>query len=239
MKQIALGFIQYCQDYDETTPKGIAMAAPVSAGRLNWMCELDPYVKSTGVYFCPSDPTVASAGNFVESYAINANFGPVNSPYSEPATTLVNPALASQFRVPVRTVMLVEIKGMDKGNLSPSAQGALSSRGTGSNSFCLPTGVDCGTPSGSWGVRYVTGYFSNTSSGGQAAFTTDARHNNGANYALCDGHVKWLKGDSVSEGFNNPTKGSCAVVNDNWYASNTEVSNCTLAPNQQATFSIF
>ena len=54
-KQIALGFKQYLQDYDELYP---------TVG--NWAPALDPYMKSTQIFKCPSD---SAAGT--NSYAYN------------------------------------------------------------------------------------------------------------------------------------------------------------------------
>jgi prepilin-type N-terminal cleavage/methylation domain-containing protein/prepilin-type processing-associated H-X9-DG protein len=238
LKQIGLGFVQYMQDYDEATPKGILYVASVSGGRDNWIYELNAYVQSTGVYTCPDDTTTPSSGDFVDSYAINANFGVGDNDPNNPQA----PAILSQFRMPVKTILLCEIHGMSNGNACPSCQGALSSRGQAISGydFCYPTGTDCGSASASLGVRYATGYFTNTTTAGQAYdFIAAPYHSGGANYAFCDGHVKWLLGSLVSEGYNNPSTGNCAVVNDAWYASNTSASGCSVGANQQVTFSIY
>ena len=61
LKQIALGFMQYTQDYDErmpptatssTTPYPTNNAA--SNGTWLWMHEIFPYVKSNQIFVCPS-----------------------------------------------------------------------------------------------------------------------------------------------------------------------------------------
>lgn len=56
LKQLGLGIQQYAQDYDETYPAsyvwtGAAWASP----RLTWKAMIEPYVKSTQVYSCPSN----------------------------------------------------------------------------------------------------------------------------------------------------------------------------------------
>src|SRR5665213_963172 len=57
-KQLGLGLIQYAQDNDEFFVCGInANGDPVNGK--GWAGEVYPYVKSTSVYHCPDDPTVA------------------------------------------------------------------------------------------------------------------------------------------------------------------------------------
>jgi prepilin-type N-terminal cleavage/methylation domain-containing protein/prepilin-type processing-associated H-X9-DG protein len=50
MKQLGLAIIQYTQDYDENLPNSTL------AGVGSWRWMIYPYVKSTGVYKCPSNP---------------------------------------------------------------------------------------------------------------------------------------------------------------------------------------
>lgn len=61
-KQLGLAIIQYVQDYDETYPIG-AQADSSNPDAIftwvigqTWMRNVEPYVKSTAVYRCPSDP---------------------------------------------------------------------------------------------------------------------------------------------------------------------------------------
>src|SRR5579872_1765147 len=54
-KQLGLGFVQYVQDNDETYPlDGAYSGTDLGQG---WGGQIYPYVKSTGVYHCPDDPT--------------------------------------------------------------------------------------------------------------------------------------------------------------------------------------
>ena len=68
LKQLGLAFIQYTQDYDEQFPRG------VTALNNGWAGEIFPYVKSTGIYHCPDDPT---AGDHI-SYAENQRIAGLN-----------------------------------------------------------------------------------------------------------------------------------------------------------------
>jgi len=56
VKQLLLGVMQYTQDYDELYPKwdgGASWGMPEGTGW--WMNQIQPYVKSTGLFACPSD----------------------------------------------------------------------------------------------------------------------------------------------------------------------------------------
>ena len=51
LKQIGLGIVQYSQDYDERMPGQGLNNQPTT---LQWMDRIEPYVKSTQLYSCPS-----------------------------------------------------------------------------------------------------------------------------------------------------------------------------------------
>lgn len=74
LKQIGLGFFQYTQDYDEKFPL-VSTTATVAAatnpqlqnhaaGEVGWAEILQPYLKSTQIFQCPSEtnPPVATGG---------------------------------------------------------------------------------------------------------------------------------------------------------------------------------
>jgi prepilin-type N-terminal cleavage/methylation domain-containing protein/prepilin-type processing-associated H-X9-DG protein len=222
-KQIALAFIQYLQDYDEATPQGICAVINTPVAKENWVDELYPYVKSTGVFTCPDDPTVPLSSTYtVESYAINANFsadGQTNAPKG--------PMLTAQMNAPTVTVLLCEITGFSRGNIADNTQGALSTVGHENSALCLPSG-DCGTAAPSWGARYATGYFNNTYFPlNFNAFAPQAYHSDGSNYAFADGHVKWMKATQVSVGYNANSSTQCGQANDGYVAQGTGASNCS------------
>ncbi|RYG58657.1 DUF1559 domain-containing protein [bacterium] len=52
LKQIGLGLMQYTQDYDEVMPRHWQSG---SGGNVCWNQVLQPYIKSTQVFQCPSD----------------------------------------------------------------------------------------------------------------------------------------------------------------------------------------
>jgi hypothetical protein len=74
MKLIGLGLAQYEQDYDNRLPSRQTVNA---AGKLlSWRLALFPYIKSTRVFQCPSDPAAGlpdvEHDGFPRSYAVNS-----------------------------------------------------------------------------------------------------------------------------------------------------------------------
>src|SRR3954471_18682394 len=65
LKQIALGIKQYVQDYDERYP----LEQAGGANRTGWAIQVQPYLKSSQIFQCPSEPTAA------------AHFSPTDSDY--------------------------------------------------------------------------------------------------------------------------------------------------------------
>ena len=86
-KQLGLGFLQYVQDYDEAYPCGIIRWAGSAGGA--WAATVYPYVKSTGVFTCPDDPTPSGGTSTAVSYQYNMNIavmplaGKLNAPESQ------------------------------------------------------------------------------------------------------------------------------------------------------------
>lgn len=85
LKQIALGIMQYTQDYDEYLPKeaprGDAMLetgfpAALSGGQYihMWMHSIHPYVKSAQVFNCPS-ANYSYVNNYTGAYLARTSYG--------------------------------------------------------------------------------------------------------------------------------------------------------------------
>ena len=81
LKQIGLGVLQYTQDYDEFYPMGTWQYNGTSAPEVRWSQSIQPYVKSTQLFMCPSNPnndqvTSAAVGPYPAiniSYAANSH----------------------------------------------------------------------------------------------------------------------------------------------------------------------
>jgi prepilin-type N-terminal cleavage/methylation domain-containing protein/prepilin-type processing-associated H-X9-DG protein len=99
-------------------------------------------------------------------------------------------------------------------------------------------------------VKYATGVFSLTPGANYWSFYPyqgGGRHSGGSNFVLADGHAKWLRGGTITAGWDNPTAGNAGGTsvcpqgggtlpnNTGLCAANTAAVNGTL----QATFSVY
>ncbi len=200
-KQIGLGFLQYAQDYDEYPPDG----AIVNYG-LGWASQIYSYVKSTAVYTCPDDnnttPAATVAGHppyTVVSYGYNKNLTP------SPSKTA--PITLSRLNQPSRTVLLYEATG----NMYGCPMDLTLDRSQdGNGNSDDDTGLDQSTTMTVSGqLIHISGQFATGPLLGHSYSDTHVppylggptgRHSDGANYLLCDGHAKWLRGAAVSSG---------------------------------------
>ena len=221
-KQLGLAIIQYTQDFDEYFPVGVGSGA-------GWGGAIYSYVKSQGVFTCPSDAKQILVPSNV-SYVYNANLAQNANDCGNPAANVVLSKLVS----PSVTVMMFEAT---TGNVttaytynltSPNENGAIpytasssgcnstrptdegSTFGTGGN--CANYGISPGTGDmGSRGCTYYKGQSCNT------AALTPARHNGGSNFLACDGHVKWALPGQVSDSIDaaNSTDAQRMALNGN------------------------
>lgn len=190
-KQIGLAMLQYMQDSDQTFPNG---NGPGGSG---WAGEVYPYIRSTNVFICPDD--IGAHGGAVESYGINEilvdsyNHWPDNTP-------LGGPMSLGQLNAPARTVLVCEIVECTTGGAytspsnpqettSPSVDGLSYSSYRGENLNVSSTACTNDAMGTQIGAVY----------GGSLHA---ARHQNGSNFLLADGHSKYFNPGRVSPGFN-------------------------------------
>jgi len=199
-KQLGLAFMQYAEDYDERLP--------TSSNGAGWVGELISYTKSKGVYGCPDDTsTLSNAQSYTPvSYAYNVNIGgdgvnSVGTGWVPPVPQVIVGAL-SQLNAPANTVLLFEwLTGSQTSSGAPYYTGeSCSDAANGdqyeSNGAGVP-GCEGAYATGPMGTTAVAGESTRNNNYPQIA----ARHTNGANYLLTDGHAKWLRPSSVSTGW--------------------------------------
>jgi len=195
LKQIGLGFMMYIQDYDEkfppylinyttspTAPNGVTPSNPYA-----WSDALQPYIKSTQVYQCPSQSGSAPVGSAGGPFAGQAD--PTKWGYTD---YWYNSMLNKQSDAIVVSPSLTVLAG--DGNAGNAYYFYDGCRITGNSSD-----IDCdgSTP-------YITMW-------SERQYGLFSRHLDGINYAFADGHVKWLKSSIVDGG--TTISGSNAVLN--------------------------
>ncbi len=199
LKQLGLGFMQYVQDYDETFPCGTTQTATTSGG-MGWAGQVYPYVKSVGVFTCPSDTYKNNSGPTftVGSYGYNQHLD-AGPGAGNPAGIMP----LSKLTAPTMTVCLFEVTG----NLIPN--GLTYGFATNEAFSCAGIGYNNGALNGAnpaLGGGYATGDMGTPFT--VAVTIKAARHAGAANWLACDGHVKWIHGELVSNGIDPATPNS-------------------------------
>ena len=197
LKQLGLGMIQYAQDYDETYPIGEEFSSPGSGIYLGygWGGRIYSYVKNSQVYVCPSD-TSKNVNRI--SYGYNMAVGRAG----QGGIFGIAGKLAT-FNQTTKTILLLETTGNIAdvaGNDTIVTAMSVAADGTAANI----TGSQGSTP---W---LQTGALDNGSTCITTNLNCQARHLEGANYLLADGHVKWYKSTAVSPGLKNTSETAAA-----------------------------
>jgi prepilin-type N-terminal cleavage/methylation domain-containing protein/prepilin-type processing-associated H-X9-DG protein len=187
MKQFGQAFLQYAQDYDERFPQGrgyVPLTDDSPYNTAGWAGQVWTYVKSKGVFTCPSDNTgnAPSPSQQRISYAMNdALMGDQVAGHAGASLATLNAAAL--------TVLLCETQN-SWSDPSDFTNELTSPGATGDTYFWG------GRPGpGVSGTVYATG-----SIPGQSIQVVPGRHNGGANWLAADGHVKWLLGTRISGG---------------------------------------
>jgi prepilin-type N-terminal cleavage/methylation domain-containing protein/prepilin-type processing-associated H-X9-DG protein len=199
LKQIALGVFMYNQDYDEELPTitvntSVNYEAALTAGNASsapygWADALQPYLKSTQIFQCPSEnvgPNVdATLGEYTD-YWINGNAAGKAD---------------AQFDAPAVTVLLGD--GQGGSTSAATGTGSSSEDWIGSSRYVSYGGSPAACAGAATAVPAVFGPGAH-------------RHLTGANIAFADGHVKWEKGvsdtSSTSAGIMNECWGTANGV---------------------------
>ena len=214
-KQIGIAFLQYVQDYDETYPIGNGYSNYPSNGMdsacatgpchpgCGWAGPIYPYLKSTGVFACPSE--LGQAVNWVSS----DGFTMISYGYNNNLTNLP----AGQFSAVASTVLSYEMAGCaaviaPKSALAWTALDYYSPAGNFDEaSYTLPgTNATVAAGYGMMGWPGGNNTYGNVAApvgaiGGICAFyVVQPRHTGASNYLLADGHAKFMQGTVVSAG---------------------------------------
>jgi prepilin-type N-terminal cleavage/methylation domain-containing protein/prepilin-type processing-associated H-X9-DG protein len=214
-KQLGIGLMSYAQDYDETYPfcyrylndGGVWGAGGGAGGYEHWSACIDPYVKSTQLFVCPSDPNKGLAPtNAFDMQVPRISYIANETVFARPRAFFQVVGL-SAVEEPAGLISLAEITNY------PFAIGG--SSGPSGAAYKSHRPVNCTTP---WNndTGWTPPYAQLTAADAQNAFAAAAaatgmmdestphikyispdRHNGGANYTFFDGHSKFQKFDST------------------------------------------
>ena len=187
MKQLALGTIMYCSDYDDRFPFAWSSVfyngnTQIGGHVMHWTYEVYPYVKNLQIYACPSTstaPAITVTGWGPEPF-INGDYG-MNGALG---CMGMGGGAAAGWWIPLkqgelyRPAELIAIKTTEAAgcmytyNLDRAiAEGALTNP-------AAPWDYNSYNPT--WKYPYA-----------------EVRHNNGGNMGFADGHAKWLSREKL------------------------------------------
>jgi prepilin-type N-terminal cleavage/methylation domain-containing protein/prepilin-type processing-associated H-X9-DG protein len=209
-KQIGLGLIQYTQDFDERWPSGLQNGAttPPMNGE-GWAAQAYAYIKDSGVYKDPDDPTSNGAvASITPTGGTATNYPTVPVSYAYNSNIANGPCVNSSFSSPANTVVLSSVTNVTSPITAPEewftggGTYSVSAAGDGIALSNEPTG---GTNALTGGAGYTTGDGLGNEYAPSAALatpfaSTTGVHDGGADYLAADGHVKYLLPQHVSPG---------------------------------------
>ncbi|HEX5322149.1 MAG TPA: DUF1559 domain-containing protein [Capsulimonadaceae bacterium] len=225
-RQVGLSILQYIQDFDEHFPVGFQ-----TDNGIGWAGSVQNYVKSAGVFKCPDDATQSISGtNFsADSYAMNSNLvgggntGALAS-LGAPASSVMVVEITNDTAAVTdptedttaggRAYNQVPTNGtpaQTSPTMSATADGvseADTNQTAADGIYCIwnATGGTNSRSTGGTSPQYDTGDLGARWPSATAQpvdfFGLTGRHNDGANYLMGDGHVKFLLPVKVSTGIN-------------------------------------
>lgn len=184
LKQLALGVIQYTQDYDETFPilesaGGSASTAPPYSNPRGWADSVWVYTKSIEILQCPSEPTIGDASPFASCTIAPLNTKGFNDYWINTKLVDRDGFNSGSLRArPVAEVVFPSFTVMAGDSLAGSSrQHTEGCDFVDSCSFATPP--------------FLARFPVNLSATPALGFL--GRHFEGENIAFVDGHVKWYK----------------------------------------------
>jgi len=176
IKQLSLALEMYRTDWDGIYP--LHSHKELGNPGWRWMRMLIPYVKNTGVHTCPSSATGVTLTSSTQVYGYNYQYlGNGRADATGNPMLLVGDA---QITAPSETIAMADSAGL---------VGLIGTADEGKSGYS----IDPPLPNPLFGVYY----------GGTAAPEDQAgiapRHNEGAVFGFCDGHVKWMRPEVAYE----------------------------------------
>jgi len=182
LKQIGLGLMQYTQDYDERLPRSwIAVEGKPEYYR--WMDVVQPYVKSTQLFTCPSDST--------NKPFVTSTTEPVKSPSGANRSTAELGSYGMNIAYWDGADNYTGLQdGMAISRIASTATTVFATDGGGNNNGEIAWQNVANTN--------AAGFINNTSNPPSLGTWAVARHLEMMNTLFCDGHVKSMKLDALN-----------------------------------------
>jgi prepilin-type N-terminal cleavage/methylation domain-containing protein/prepilin-type processing-associated H-X9-DG protein len=198
MKQLGLSVLQYTLDNDGKLMGYVATRSDGSTtSDWNRFEAMQSYIKNHQVMFCPSAPKYASTASITGAWATQYGF---------PADSTNKPIQTAVVRVwpPGPGINHTTTTALD--SLPDASRTCL----LGETNYSSPTN------SNYLNNGYGGSVFGSTSNDALINWVNKSRHLEGANYAYMDGHVKWLKEETVNDVYVKQTaSGATATVGAN------------------------
>lgn len=187
MKQIGIAVMQYSQEYDERVVPSAVAKGGIFNGGTAWMGLLQPYLKSTQIFSCPSDSDTSVTGSVPISgdWLLDMPHFHVSYGYCLYVGGSINPDPVAAPDVPTGGVSLAAI-------MSPSTTVMVAE--TGSNISTSNDPLKWQPKLGAFNLSdATTTYVSQPTSLQYNTGGPIARHLETCNVLWCDGHVKALR----------------------------------------------
>lgn len=168
LKNLGTAIMMYLEDYDETYPFAYLDETYKGKSATDWYGNLQPYIKNTDVYLCPSAP---SKLYWMGNYSSNRGIMPYHHGGYQ-----VGPFAAASLIAPAEIYAIFDGSYYSLANTDIGLNGAW-------GAWLPGAGKYNGQPF-QGDATYLSDYM-----GG--------RHNEGINMAFADGHVKFLKSQVV------------------------------------------
>lgn len=212
LKQIALGIRQYNQDFDDRYLMASWNLSDGGGGNGGWASVLQPYIKSTQIYQCPSQPNRDSTTDDpndnvshwgYSDYFYNSNLGNFGSGGTCPDSSTTNKMAVNESEVEFSSNVILLGDGGRGAEHNLANYAPQTSYITGTSYASIAVTDNNVRPA----TRYVPGWY--TKSPGDPTFVTYAladgkdmqsvinTHFDGMNIAYADGHVKFTRPDKL------------------------------------------
>jgi prepilin-type N-terminal cleavage/methylation domain-containing protein/prepilin-type processing-associated H-X9-DG protein len=187
LKQIGQALMMYVQDWDETYPFNIMWCSlqPEQYFQMTVAWRLDPYLKSPGVWECPSDTLVCCGivrhlvqWKNPDGSASNLDYVYPGSFYGYYVSTGYNPKLGGVCPAGATIIKMSQLP-------TPAETVALAESSLGS--------VACG------GRTVVYANMCGTGCNPDRRLRKNTRHTEGENLVFADGHAKWLHFKNIAD----------------------------------------